>query len=68
MKPGGSNLVGNDLMVEDKELHDKLAMKEVSYTEALKQMISAEKYAEETKITMDGTLTHKVEVLQQSQH
>ena len=57
MKPGGPDLVGNDLMVENKELHDKLAMKEVSYAESLQQMISAEKYAEETKITMDGT-TH----------
>ena len=41
-------------------------MKQVSYAEAVQQIISAEKYAEEAKITMEQ-LTCKVEVLQQSQ-
>ena len=39
-------------MVENKELCNKLVMKEVSYDEAVPQMISAEKYAEEVKITL----------------
>ena len=42
MKPRGPNLVGNDLMVENKELHNKLAMREVSHAESVQQMISAE--------------------------
>ena len=41
MKPGGPNLVGNDLMVENKELHNKLAMREASYAEPVQQMVSA---------------------------
>ena len=65
MKCGRPNLVGNDLMVENKKLHNKLAMREVSYAEAVQQIISADKYAEEAKIAM-FQLTHKVEVLLQS--
>ena len=42
MRPGGPNKVGNDLMVENKELHNKLAMREVSHAESVQQMISAE--------------------------
>ena len=43
----------------------KLAMREVPHAEAVQQMISAEKCAEGTKITMEQ-LKCKVEVLQQS--
>ena len=40
-------------------------MREVTYAEPVQQVISAEKYAEDAKITMEQ-LKHKVEVLLQS--
>ena len=53
MKPGAPNLFGNDLMVENKELCNKIATRQVPYAEAVQQMISAEKYTEEAKITIE---------------
>ena len=58
-------MVGNDLMVENKELHNNLATRELLHAGAVQQMISAEKNTEDTKITMEQ-LKSKVEVLQQS--
>ena len=57
----GPNLVGNDVIAENKELHNKLAMREDADTEAVQEMISAEKYAADTKIAMEQ-LKSKVEL------
>ena len=65
MKPGSPNLVGNDLMMENRELHNKVATREDAHASTVQLRISAEKYVEDTKITMEQ-LKSKIEGLQQS--